>query len=87
VSLAIKEHNFNIFFTEELLIPCSCKLLSSHDAAIEFTKFLIFGILIIITFLMIFLLLKTTKLLDNLRVKNGNACLFLFQKNLDFYFE
>jgi protein toll len=72
VSLAIKEHNLNIFFTEELLIPCSCKLLSDGDSAIEFVGLLIFGILIIITFLIIFIL-KKAKLLDNLRARNGNS--------------
>jgi Leucine-rich repeat (LRR) protein len=31
VSLEIKEHNLSVFFTEELLIPCSCKLLVNDD--------------------------------------------------------
>ncbi len=80
VNLAIKEHNSNIFFTEELLIPCSCQLLSDEYSGFKFVGLLIFGILMIISILTILLLLKKAKLLDNLRAKNGNACLFLFQK-------
>ncbi len=79
VSLEIKEHNLSIFFTEELLTPCSCKLLSSHNSAIEFVGLLIFGMLMIIS-LMIFLVSKKAKLLDNLKATNGNTCLLLSQK-------
>jgi hypothetical protein len=80
VSLEIKEHNLNIFFTEELLIPCACKLLSSHDSVIEFVGLLILGLLLIISFLIIFLVLKKARLLDNLRARNGNVFIsFLFK--------
>jgi hypothetical protein len=79
VSLEIKEHNLSIFFTEELLIPCSCNLLKTHDSAIEFIGLLIFGMMMIFS-VMVFVILKKAKLLDNLRARNGN-CLFLSKKS------
>jgi Leucine-rich repeat (LRR) protein len=80
VALEIKEHNLSVFFTEELLIPCSCKLLV-NDVNLDFKPrgFLIFGICGVSISAIFFLLLKKVKFSnslwtrdDYLILKNGN---------------
>jgi Leucine-rich repeat (LRR) protein len=72
VSLEIKEHNLSVFFTEELLIPCSCKLLKNEYSGFQFVGLLIFGTLVTASTISI-LLVKKTKILNNWRTMKGTC--------------
>jgi Leucine-rich repeat (LRR) protein len=78
VSVGIKEHNLSIFFTEELLIPCSCKLLVNDDK-LDFKprRVLIFGIAGVSISAIFFLLLKKVKFPNSLWTRDG----YLIMKN------
>jgi hypothetical protein len=72
------EHNLSVFFTEELLIPCSCKLLKNEDN-LDFKPkgFLIFGIAGVSISAIFFLLLKKVKFPNSLWTRDG----YLILKN------
>ncbi len=78
VSLEITEHNLSVFFTEELLIPCSCKLLVNDDN-LDFKPrgVLIFGIVGVSISAAFFLLLKKVNFLNSLWTKDD----YLILKN------
>jgi protein toll len=78
VSLEIKEHNLSVFFTEELLIPCSCKLLVNDDNFdLKPRGVLIFGIAGVSISAIFFLLLKKVKFPNSLWTRDG----YLIMKN------
>jgi Leucine-rich repeat (LRR) protein len=71
VSVEIKEHNLSVFFTEELLIPCSCKTLDDVVSGSGFAGLLIFGAAMIMASLICYLMWKNAKVLNNLRAVKG----------------
>jgi hypothetical protein len=78
VSLEIKEHNLSVFFTEELLIPCSCKLLVNDESLdLKPRGVLIFGIAGVSICAIFFLLLKKVKFPNSLWTRDG----YLIMKN------
>jgi hypothetical protein len=62
ISLEIKDHNSSIAFTEEILIPCSCKALEGgHNNVIQTKAVFVFvGVIVaIISLILILILIKS----------------------------
>jgi hypothetical protein len=61
ISLEIKDHNSSIAFTEEILIPCSCKALEGGHSDFQTKAVFVFvGVIVaVISLILIMILIKT----------------------------
>jgi Leucine-rich repeat (LRR) protein len=78
ISLEIRDHNSNIAFTEEILIPCSCKALKDGKPYVQIkTLFIFLGVIVaIILFVLVLILIKMMRQ-TNFRLRD----IFLVLKN------